>query len=218
MIRQLSLLVAAFAAAGTMAEAGTPASVPMTRDGGVYVVPVSVNGVATLDCVVDSGAADVNIPADVFRKLVRAGTVKKEDFLGTTTYTLADGTDEPSRTFRIHQLKVGNIVLTNVTASIGGTGSTALLGQSFLGRFRSWSLDNTHHTLALLDPLQAPVMADRDPPASHGPMPKGHPGSEGTVAQTGGSPRGGEDDSPAVASRQPDPDDGRLTAQHSDSH
>ncbi|HEX4303029.1 MAG TPA: retropepsin-like aspartic protease [Rhizomicrobium sp.] len=217
MFRHLGL--AAILAAGTLAAASAaPASVPMRRDGGVYVVPVSVNGIVTLDCVVDSGAADVNIPADVFRKLVRAGTVTKADFLGTTTYTLADGTDEPSRTFRIHSLKVGNIVLTNVTASIGGTGSMALLGQSFLGRFRSWSLDNTHHMLALLDPLQAPVVADRDPPASHIRLPPGHPGSDGTVAQTSGGPHGTEDDSPAVASRQPDPDDGRLTAQHSDSH
>ena len=117
-------------------------AVPMKKDGGVYVVPVSVNGQVTLDCIVDSGATDVNIPADIFAKLVRSGSVQKSDYLGTSEYTLADGSTERGRTFRIKSLKVGNVVVNNVVASVGGDGSSALLGQSFLERFASWSLDN----------------------------------------------------------------------------
>ena len=40
-------------------------SVPMQPGGGIYVVPVLINDAITLDFVVDSGAADVSIPADV---------------------------------------------------------------------------------------------------------------------------------------------------------
>ena len=37
----------------------------MQIEGGTYVVPVLINDAITLDFVVDSGAADVSIPADV---------------------------------------------------------------------------------------------------------------------------------------------------------
>ena len=141
------------------------AAVPMKKDGGVYVVPVSVNGQVTLDCIVDSGATDVNIPADIFAKLVRSGSVQKSDYLGTSEYTLADGSTERGRTFRIKSLKVGNVVVNNVVASVGGDGSSALLGQSFLERFASWSLDNNRHALLLLGPPRAAPVPDR--PATH---------------------------------------------------
>jgi hypothetical protein len=41
-------------------------AVPMKREGGTYAVPVLINDAITLDFVVDSGAADVTIPADVW--------------------------------------------------------------------------------------------------------------------------------------------------------
>lgn len=181
MLKRAFLMTAALVLMGTLSTipAGTAAparpatppaatvstAVPMKKDGGVYVVPVSVNGQVTLDCIVDSGATDVNIPADVFAKLVRSGSVQKSDYLGTSEYTLADGSTERGRTFRIKSLKVGNVVVNNVVASVGGDGSSALLGQSFLERFASWSLDNTRHTLVLLGPPRAAPMPDR--PAAH---------------------------------------------------
>jgi hypothetical protein len=50
-------------------------SVPMQIEGGTYVVPVLINGAITLDFVVDSGAADVSIPADVVSTLMRTKTL-----------------------------------------------------------------------------------------------------------------------------------------------
>jgi predicted aspartyl protease len=116
-------------------------------EGGTYVVPVLVNGAITLDFVVDSGAADVSIPADVVMTLMRTGTLKEADFLGEKTYVLADGSKVPSQTFRIRSLKVGNKVLENVNGSIASVQGGLLLGQSFLGRFKSWSIDNAKHAL-----------------------------------------------------------------------
>lgn len=37
----------------------------------------------------DSGAADVSIPADVVMTLMRTGTLRPGDFLGTQTYRLS---------------------------------------------------------------------------------------------------------------------------------
>ena len=52
-------------------------SVPMQPEGGIYVVPVLINDAITLDFVVDSGAADVSIPADVVLTLMRTKTSRK---------------------------------------------------------------------------------------------------------------------------------------------
>ena len=50
--------------------------------GGTFTVPVSTNNRITLNFVLDSGAADVSIPADVVPRLMRTGTLSAADFLG----------------------------------------------------------------------------------------------------------------------------------------
>ena len=105
-------------------------SVPMQLEGGIYVVPVLINGAITLDFVVDSGAADVSIPADVVSTLMRTKTLKETDFLGEQTYVLADGSKVPSQTFVIRSLKVGNVVLENVNGSVTSVHGGLLLGQA----------------------------------------------------------------------------------------
>jgi hypothetical protein len=124
-------------------------TVQMDRSGGVYVVPVRFNDTITLDAVVDSGASDVSVPADIVLTLMRTKTVTQDDFLGKQTYVLADGSKVPSQQFRIRSLKVGNKTIENVVASIASVEGTILLGQSFLSKFKSWSVDNEKHTLVL---------------------------------------------------------------------
>jgi clan AA aspartic protease (TIGR02281 family) len=124
-------------------------SIPMKAEGGAYVIPVLINNAITLDFIVDSGASEVSIPADVVTTLMRTGTIKQSDFLDQKTYRLADGSTIPSQTFRIRSLKVGSKVVENVTGSITSEKGSLLLGQSFLGRFKSWSVDNTKHALVL---------------------------------------------------------------------
>jgi clan AA aspartic protease (TIGR02281 family) len=121
----------------------------MLSNGGTFAVPVVINGAIALDFIVDSGAADVSIPADVVMTLMRTGTIKESDFLGQKTYMLADGSKVPSQTFRIRSLKVGDRVLANVDASAAPVEGSLLLGQSFLNRFKSWSVDNSKHSLVL---------------------------------------------------------------------
>jgi tetratricopeptide (TPR) repeat protein len=128
---------------------GASISVAMRIEGGTYVVPVLINNAITLDFIVDSGASDVSIPADVVSTLVRTGTLKDSDFLGQKTYVLADGSTVPSQTFRIRSLKVGDKILENVYGSVASSQGSLLLGQSFLSRFKSWSVDNTKHSLVL---------------------------------------------------------------------
>jgi len=125
--------------------------VPLKKVGGTFVVPVEINGAITLDFTVDSGAADVSVPADVFSTLRRAGTINDSDIIGEQTYVLADGSKSQSFTFAIRSLKVGGIIIENVRAGVAPQQGSLLLGQSFLERFKSVSFDNTKHVL-LLEP------------------------------------------------------------------
>jgi len=123
--------------------------VRLQRRGGVLLVPVLINDKIPLDFIIDSGAADVSVPADVVLTLMRTGTLAEADFTGAQTYVLADGSKVPSQTFRIRSLKVGERVLTDVSGSVASVNGSLLLGQSFLSRFKSWSIDNARQVLVL---------------------------------------------------------------------
>jgi gag-polyprotein putative aspartyl protease len=112
-------------------------------------VPVLINNAITLNFTVDSGAADVVIPADVFTTLVRTGTIQETDLLGTKTYTLGDGSTRSAQTFRLRSLTIGGKVIEDVTGSVAPVEGLLLLGQTFLERFKSWSIDNAKHSLVL---------------------------------------------------------------------
>jgi clan AA aspartic protease (TIGR02281 family) len=124
-------------------------SITMEKEGGIFVVPVQLNGAITLPAIVDSGAADVTVPADVVLTLMRTKTISANDFLQEKTYVLADGSEMPSQQFRIRSIKVGNRVVEDVIATITSVRSKILLGQSYLGRLKSWSIDNDKHVLNL---------------------------------------------------------------------
>jgi clan AA aspartic protease (TIGR02281 family) len=219
----LAVLLASASVAAPAHPAAAPvsATVPMKKDGGVYVVPVSVNGTVTIDCIVDSGASDVNIPADAFEDLLRQGAIDESDYLGTRVYTLADGSSERGRVVRIKSLKVGGVVVHNVIASVGADDSTALLGQSFLERFRTWSLDNTKHALVLVGPPSGapspPTVARRHPDGA--PQVAGSGGDrepEGaTVAQVSGGHERPSGAHPARPHRPLSDDGSPLTSQDS---
>jgi predicted aspartyl protease len=127
----------------------TGARVKMIASGGVYHVPVLINDALRLNFIVDSGASNVCIPADVALTLMRTGTIKQTDFIGVEKSRLANGSIVSSRTFIIRSLKVGDRTVTNVRANITNVAGSLLLGQSFLNKFRSWSQDNSTHELVL---------------------------------------------------------------------
>jgi clan AA aspartic protease (TIGR02281 family) len=123
--------------------------IPLAREGGTLVAPVIINDAIKLNFTVDSGAADVNISRDVFSTLVRAGTINRSDIKGSRRYVNANGESSEWETFIIRSLKVGDVVVENVEASVGSPKAPLLLGQSFLKRFRNWSVDNTTQELIL---------------------------------------------------------------------
>jgi clan AA aspartic protease (TIGR02281 family) len=163
-VRELSraALVATLLSSG----AANSESIPLIHAHGTLQVPVVINDKISLDFTIDSGATDVSIPASVFAALTRAGTVSRQDFLDKRMYKLADGSGEISQRFRIRSLRVGKLEVRDVIASVGDSGGLLLLGQSFLSRLKSWSIDNERQALVMTEsatsrsPLIAPHAKD----------------------------------------------------------
>ena len=123
--------------------------IPLANLGGTLVAPVVINNAIKLNFLVDSGASDVSIPADVFSTLVRTNTLTQADITGFRNYKNADGEVFRSNTFVIRSLKIGNVEVLNVHAKVAPTNAPLLLGQSFLKRFKTWSINNSTQELTL---------------------------------------------------------------------
>ena len=145
--------------------------IPLVKKGGVYQLPVEINGVLTLHFILDTGASDVNIPADVALTLLRTGTIRDTDFLPGQTYTLADGSTVKSARFLLRSLKIGHRRVANVAASIGPVSSVLLLGQTFLEQLGAWGIDSQRQVLTLGTPGQR----KGSPPRQPSPIPPAEP-------------------------------------------
>jgi predicted aspartyl protease len=109
---------------------------------GVYELPVTLNGVLTMDFILDLGASDVSISPDVFLVLVKSGTVHDEDFIGSQTYQFADGTTVKSDVINLKSIRIGGKVIENIRASVSKSVNTPLLlGQSAMKKLTNYKID-----------------------------------------------------------------------------
>ena len=116
---------------------------------GVFTVPVLINGTVQLEFLLDTGASDVVLPADVIRTLIRTGTLSQEDVIGVNKHVLADGSRGENLQLRLQEIRIGDRAVRDVTASSAPMQGIPLLGQSFLSRFGSWTIDNRRQVLVL---------------------------------------------------------------------
>jgi hypothetical protein len=126
-----------------------PQEVAIERHGDTYRVPVRINDTITLPFLLDTGASDLVIPADVALTLIRAGALASGDFIGKSRYRLANGSEEVSDLVVLREVQVGEHAVRNVTASISPIRGEPLLGQSFLSKFGAVILDYKRLVLIL---------------------------------------------------------------------
>ncbi len=118
---------------------------------GTVLVPVSIDGARPLGFTVDSGASLVSIPYSTAQAWFKSGLIRPGDLRGMGTFRLANGALTVSRIYMLRSVKVGDREERNVLASIYNGYGPLLLGQSFLKRFKSWSIDNHRHALVLTE-------------------------------------------------------------------
>ena len=106
------------------------------------VRPARINDTITLPFLLDTGADNLAIPADVARTLIlRAGALRNSDLMGHRSYQIANGSEEVSPLVALREVRVGKHVVRNVTAGITPPNGDPLLGQSFLSKFGTVTVD-----------------------------------------------------------------------------
>lgn len=105
--------------------------------------PLKINGKLTLNFVVDSSAVNVSIPAQLVPSLGFLGVVERSD---TKVEKLASPSGRPlgeKRTIHLKTLSLGGVTINDVEVLVTSTKASLVLGQSFLSRLRSFSIDNS---------------------------------------------------------------------------
>lgn len=124
--------------------------IKLQKIGGVYEVPVDLNGVLKINFIFDSGASDVSISPDVALTLIKTGTIRESDWLPGAYYSFADGSTAKSARFKLRSLKIGNKTVYNITCSIANSiKAPMLLGQSVLSQFGKYTFDYRTETLTI---------------------------------------------------------------------
>ncbi len=118
-------------------------------DGGSLAVPSSIDGAEVQLFTVDSGASLVAMPFADAERLRKRGLIRQGDDRGFRQIQLANGTVTMAHVYNLQSVKVGDCEVDDVEAAVYSGDGPRLLGQSFLKRFKSWSIDNRKRTLTL---------------------------------------------------------------------
>lgn len=129
-------------------EASHPQNVlPMENENGVKYVWIEINGLK-LKFIFDTGASSICISSSEASVLYRQGTLKKEDILETEYFQDATGTISEGTKINLRTVKVGDIILNNVKATvIDNADAPLLLGQSVLENFGTIEIDNYNNVI-----------------------------------------------------------------------
>lgn len=99
---------------------------------GVYYLKVEVNDIP-MKFIFDTGASIISISQAEAAFLYKQGTLTDEDFIGNSSFQDANGNVSEGTIARLRKVKVGNIILHDVEASIVPNQRAPLLfGQSAL--------------------------------------------------------------------------------------
>jgi aspartyl protease family protein len=113
----------------------------MTKEKGVYKVPVIVNG-HPMKFILDTGASLISISSTEAEFMMKQGTISEADIVGQSRFEDANGDISPGDIIRLKSVQIGDRVLENVNANVvRSTKAPLLLGQSALSKFGKISVD-----------------------------------------------------------------------------
>ena len=97
----------------------------------------------------DTGATDLVISENFLRKLKKSGAVMKNMDIDVQDATIANDDKVSFRYVRLDGVKVGNMIINNVVASVGPRGTHLLCGIGFFNKFSNVEWDMQDATLKL---------------------------------------------------------------------
>jgi len=118
-----------------------PSIVKMTKYGGIYEIPVKINGV-NMDFIFDTGASGISISETEAMFLAKQGKITEEDIIGGIESIDALGNISEGTEINLREVQIGDRKLKNVQASVVHNAiAPILLGQSALSRFGKVTID-----------------------------------------------------------------------------
>lgn len=97
------------------APPGRVGVVPLKRTAsGLYLVKLRINDNPEFEAVVDTGASDLALPAEVIRWLVRTGSLRQEHLIGKGKAVIAEGSEHDTRHLLLTRLRIGDMELKGV--------------------------------------------------------------------------------------------------------
>lgn len=123
------------------------AKVQMRKEGGVYLVPITVNGL-NLDFVFDTGASSISISSAEAAVMYKQGMITQEDIVGQQQFQDATGGISVGTVVRLRSVEIGGLSLSNVEASVvDNINAPLLLGQTALAKFGKVTIDYNDNTI-----------------------------------------------------------------------
>lgn len=125
--------------------------IQMKKEGGVYTVPCSVNGLP-LKFIFDTGASNVSISLTEAMLLMKHGLLTDQDILDVVKFSDATGKISEGTIINIRELEFSGLILNNVKATIvHELNAPLLLGQSAMAKFGKFQFDPNMGTLTILN-------------------------------------------------------------------
>lgn len=123
----------------------------MQKDGGVFTIPCSLNGVG-LKFIFDTGASDVSISLTEANFLFKNGYLTNNDIIGKAKYSDATGNISVGTIINIRKLEFQGLIIYNIKASIvHQLNAPLLLGQSAMAKLGKFQFDPNNGTLTILN-------------------------------------------------------------------
>lgn len=116
-------------------------TVKMISKGGVYYVPIEINGIS-MDIIFDTGASSISISETEAIFLYKQGKISEKDILGKVRFQDATGNISEGTRINLKNVKIGNKTIYDVEASVvHNLEAPLLLGQSALSKFGKLTID-----------------------------------------------------------------------------
>lgn len=119
----------------------------MESEGGVRFVWIEINGIR-LRFIFDTGASSICISSAEASVLYRQGTLTRSDVLNKEYFQDATGKISEGTKINLREVKIGNMILDNVKATVvDNEDAPLLLGQTVLERFGNIEIDNINNKI-----------------------------------------------------------------------